>query len=141
VNDVWLGRLAASKGTRPDVRKFGTTLVDAHRAANTELRTLATAKRLPFATEPNARLHATIQRMSKLNGEAFDRAIMGELFARQTRNRALFQRTAQNGTDPRVKAFASKVLALVQEHQVIARDLTLKVVGTSRPRSAAVGGE
>jgi putative membrane protein len=132
ITDVLLGRLAARKATDQSVRQFGQQMMDAYSRVNTELKYLAKSKQLTLDQEISDDQRATVRRLSALDGAAFDRAVMNEMLAKYTRDRALFQRTARRGTDPAVKAWAAKILPAMQEHQQHAEGIARKLAGASR---------
>lgn len=129
IAEVALGRLAVQKATDPAVRQFGQQMVDAHTKTNGELQPLAKAKRFTLPTEESAAQKATLDRLSKLSGAPFNQALMSEMVGKHTRERALIQRLAQKANDPDLRAWGTRTLPSVQEHQKMANDITLKLVG------------
>lgn len=117
MTEVALGKMAAEKGTRQDVKDFGQKMVDDHSKANDELKSLASSKSMTLPSAPNAKDQATIDKMSAMSGKAFDAAYIKDMVADHKMDIALFQKEANSGSDPDVKAFASKTLPTLQEHQ------------------------
>src|SRR5579885_1157926 len=72
--EVELGKLAADKGTSPDVKAFGQRMVDDHTKANDQLKSVASQENIALPTDINAKDKAEKDRLSKLSGAAFDRA-------------------------------------------------------------------
>src|SRR2546422_8381365 len=72
--EVELGKLAAQKGQKDDVKKFGQRMVDDHSKANDELKTLAQQKNIPLPAGPDPKAKALEARLEKLSGAQFDRA-------------------------------------------------------------------
>jgi putative membrane protein len=63
-----------------------------------------------------------MNRLSKLSGAQFDRAYMQDMVKDHEEDVAEFQREANNGSDPDVKAFAGKTLPTLQSHLQSAQD-------------------
>jgi putative membrane protein len=128
--EVELGKLAADKATKDDVKKFGQRMADDHGKANDELKSLAQRKNITLPTAIDPQHKATVDRLSKLSGDAFDRAYMQEMLRDHRKDVAEFKTESRSGKDPDVKAWASKTLPTLEEHLKLAQD-TNKAVGTS----------
>lgn len=126
--EVEMGRLAAEKASSPDVKQFGQRMVDDHSKANDELKAVASQKGLTLPTELAAADKATLDRLSKLSGEAFDRAYMSDMVKDHRKDVAEFKKEATAGKDADVKAFAGKTLPTLEEHLKMAQDVHGKVM-------------
>lgn len=129
--EVELGRLAADKATNADVKQFGQRMVDDHSKANDELKGLASQKNITLPTETDAKHKATQARLSKLSGDAFDKAYMADMVADHNKDVAAFTRASKTAKDADLKAWAGKTLPTLQEHQKMAKDVAAKVRGTA----------
>src|ERR1044071_4380971 len=87
--EVELGRMAASKATNADVKKFGQRMVDDHGKALDELKSIA--------------------------GEEFDKAYVKEMVKDHDTDVKLFERESQHGTNAAIKDYAGKTLPTLQE--------------------------
>jgi putative membrane protein len=105
-------------------------MVDDHGKANDELKTLAQNKSITLPTTLDPKHKATVDRLSKLSGDAFDRAYMTEMLKDHRKDVAAFKTESTSGKDADIKAFASKTLPTLEEHLKMAQD-TNKAVGTS----------
>ena len=114
--EVQLGKLAQSHAASDKVKTFGQRMVDDHTKANDELSKIAGQKGVTLPTSLNAKDQATMDRLSKLNGAAFDRAYMQDMVKDHREDIAEFKKEANSGQDPDFKAFASKTLPTLQEH-------------------------
>src|SRR5262249_13497583 len=74
--EVELGKTASEKGQTAEVKRFGQKMADDHGKANDELKSLASSKNVTLPTEIDAKHKAVADRLSKLSGDAFDRAYM-----------------------------------------------------------------
>ncbi|HTL30128.1 MAG TPA: DUF4142 domain-containing protein, partial [Tepidisphaeraceae bacterium] len=101
--EVALGKLAAEKATSADVKAFGQKMADDHGKANDELKSLAQTKNVTLPTEIDAKHKAVVDRLSKLSGEAFDRAYMQAMLKDHRADISEFNRESKSGKDPDVK--------------------------------------
>jgi putative membrane protein len=131
--EVELGKVAAEKGSRDDVKKFGQRMADDHSKAGDELKTLAQSKNITLPTAVDSKDKATADRLAKLSGAAFDRAYMQHMVAGHRKAVAAFKRESTSGKDPDVKAWAAKTLPTIEDHLKSAQEIArnVGVVGTS----------
>jgi len=129
--EVEIGRLASDKATSQQVKDFAKKMVDDHSKANDELKSIASSKNITVPTETDAKHKATIDRLSKLSGEQFDRAFAQDMLSDHKKAVSAFKTESKSGKDPEVKAFASKTLPTLEAHLKEAQDLNKTVVGTS----------
>lgn len=121
--EVELGQLAAQKGASDAVKQFGQRMVDDHGKANTELMTLATSKGLTLPTTLDDKHRAQVTKLSAMSGADFDRAYSKMMLKDHEKDVSEFEKQSMKGTDPDVKAFASKTLPTLQEHLTMVRAL------------------
>jgi len=131
--EVELGKLAADKGSRDEVKKFGQRMADDHSKANDELKSLAQTKNVTLPADVDAKDKATHDRFAKLSGAAFDRAYIQHMVAGHRKAVAAFKKESTSGKDPDVKAWATKTLPTIEDHLKTAQDIAknVGVVGTS----------
>ena len=75
-------------------------MVDDHSKANDELKTLAKNKNITVPGDLEAKDKAERDRLSKLSGEAFDRAYMNAMLKDHRQDVAEFKTEASNGKVP-----------------------------------------
>jgi len=114
--EVELGNVAQSNGQNDDVKKFGQRMVNDHSKAGDELKNLASQKNVTLPTSLDAMDQATKDRLSGMNGAAFDHAYMTDMVKDHKTDIALFEREARHGQDPDVKAWAAKTLPTLRDH-------------------------
>jgi putative membrane protein len=114
--EVQLGQLAAQNGNSDRVKQFGQRMVDDHSKANDQLKQVAQQKGVTIPTELSAKDQAEKDRLSKLKGDAFDRAYMKHMVMDHKTDVAEFQKEAKSGKDNDVKNFASQTLPILQDH-------------------------
>jgi predicted outer membrane protein len=127
--EVELGNLAIQRAASNAVRDFAQRLVIDHSAANAELAGLSAQKgiSLPQSLLPK---HAAMRdRLSGLSGPDFDRAYMQQMVSDHNEDIAAFQREAQSGSAPEIKAWAAKTLPTLQQHLALAQTVNNQVAG------------
>ena len=125
--EVELGRLAADKASNPEVKQFGQRMVDDHGKANDELKSLASQKSVTLPPSPEASQKATQARLSKLSGDAFDRAYMQDMVKDHDKDVAAFKRASTTAADADLKAWAAKTLPTLEEHEKQAKSINAKL--------------
>jgi len=125
--EVQLGQLAESNASSQQVKNFGQRMVTDHTKANDELKSIASRKGMTLPTGLDAKDQAEYDRLSKLNGAAFDRAYMQMMVSDHRKDVNEFENEANNGTDPDLKAFAGKTLPTLHEHLQMAETTDAQV--------------
>ena len=133
--EVELGRLAAQQGASDAVKQFGQRMVDDHSNANTELTTLATSKGITLPTSIDDKHRQDVTKLSAMSGAEFDRAYSKMMLKDHEKAVSNFEKQSEKGTDPDVKAFASKTLPTLQEHLTMTRALPGNERGTGNSNS------
>jgi putative membrane protein len=119
--EVQLGQLAQQKAASPTVKQFGQRMVTDHSQANQALEQIAKQQNLTLPTQPDSQQQATIQRLQGLSGTAFDSAYTQDMVTDHHQDIADFQKEANSGQDPQLKAFAQKYLPVLQQHLQLAQ--------------------
>jgi putative membrane protein len=126
--EVALGKLAVQKASSNDVKQFGQRMVDDHSKANDQLMGLASKDNFSIPDRIDAKDQAMIDRLSSLTGSTFDRDYMRRMVVDHEEDIAKFQREANSGTNPDLKAWASNTLPTLQDHLHQAKN-TQKAIG------------
>jgi putative membrane protein len=127
VAEVELGRLAVQRAASDVVRQFGQRMMTDHGAANQELMQLAQQKGVMLPQQPDAKHRAAIDRLAALTGAQFDQAYMAEMMRDHQADAVVFEREVREGQDADLRAWASKVLGTVREHQRVAGDIHSRI--------------
>ena len=114
--EVELGRIAAQNGASAEVKQFGQRMVDDHSKANEELMTLATSKGITLPTTLDDKHKEHLTKFSSMSGADFDRAYGKEMLSDHRKDVSEFEKESTKGTDPDLKAFATKTLPTLLEH-------------------------
>jgi putative membrane protein len=137
--EVQLGNLAKDKASNPDVKQFGERMATDHAKANDELKQLAQQKNVTVPTELDKKNQALVDRLSKLSGDAFDKAYMRAMVSDHKHDVAGFKRESTSGKDADVKSWAEKTLPTLQEHLTLAEQTASKV-GVSGATATGTSG-
>jgi putative membrane protein len=120
--EVTEGKFAATRSKNADVKALGNRLVKDHSAANKELTAVMKTKHIPAGTatkEPEPWRTQT--------GAAFDRAWVDHVIEDHEKDIAEFEKEANSGSDPELKAWASGKLPTLREHLKMAQDAKAKL--------------
>jgi len=126
--EVELGKLALDKSKNEDVRSFAQKMVTDHTQANNELKDLAKKKNLDVPKDTDQRHEKVIAELKKKSAADFDRAFAQHMAKDHDQAVSLF-RSASNSSsiDPDIRAFATKTLTTLQEHERLAAQLNASV--------------
>ncbi|MGE5833438.1 MAG: DUF4142 domain-containing protein [Acidobacteriota bacterium] len=113
--EIECANLANTKSTNDQVKALASKLLTDHQENQSELQSLASTKHVTLSSEVPAAKKGVKDRLSKLDGAAFDKAYVAEMIKDHKAAIAAFQREAKS-TDPDVKAFADKTLPTLKEH-------------------------
>ena len=113
--EVEMGKMAAQNGQSADVKKFGNRMVTDHSKANNELMALAKEEGVSLPGAKSAGKWKS------------DKAYMDDMVKDHQTDLAEFQKEAQSGTEPDVKAFAAKGAKMVSSHLKMAQQTQSKL--------------
>lgn len=114
--EVQLGKLAVERGSSARVKEYGQEMVNEHTQANQELMQLAMQKGVELPTEMSSQNKALTDRLSGLSGTSFDKAYKQAMIESHNQAIALFQAQSQQGQEPELKGWATKLLPNLQAH-------------------------
>ena len=121
--EVKLGQLAEERGSNPAVKNFGRRMVQDHSKANEQLKNATSTESIPLPNEIDKSDQATYDRLSKLSGDAFDRAYARDMVKDHSKDVSEFQKEAKNGQNDAIKNFAAQTLPILQNHLDQARQM------------------
>jgi putative membrane protein len=122
--EVQAGQLASSKATDPNVKSFGSLLVDQHSAANNELVQLANSKKVELPAAPSRSMRREIEKLGKLSGKDFDQHFVREVGIKDhEKDIRDFEKASKQVKDPELKGWIDKTLPTLREHLAQARKL------------------
>jgi putative membrane protein len=124
--EVQMGQLALQKAASPQVKQFAQRMVTDHTQANRDLMSLSKSENLNLPKQMDAQHKHEMDRLSAMSGNAFDTAYMQHMVQDHRETVADFQKQAQSGSDPALKAFAQKYLPIIQQHLQMAETSAAK---------------
>ena len=130
MDEVKTGELAQSHATRQDVKDFGKHMMQDHKKMGDEVNALAARKGVELPKFITTMESVSYKMLSAKNGVDFDKAYISGMLKDHNNDIAAFEKEANTGKDPDVKALASKALPTLRQHlqmvQKIASDLGVK---------------
>ncbi|HEY7210083.1 MAG TPA: DUF4142 domain-containing protein [Bryobacteraceae bacterium] len=128
MTEVKLGQLAQSNGSSSAVKDFGKRMETDHSKANDELKSVAEREHLQLPSEANNADQAAYDRLSKLQGTAFDKAYARAMVRDHEKDVAAFEKEASSGTNQQIKDFAQRTLPTLKEHLKQAKEMEKTVM-------------
>lgn len=125
--EVELGNLAMQNASSDAVKQFAQRMVNDHGKANEELASMASQKGVTLPTDVASDGKKMHDRLSKMQGAAFDKAYMQHMVKDHQKDVAEFEKQSNSGSDPDLKAWASKTLPKLREHLEQARSISQTV--------------
>ena len=130
--EVEAGKLAADKGTNPDVKAFGQKMVDDHGKANDKIKQIAGDKGVKLPTELGTLDKHAIEKLQKATGADFDRLYISEMVKDHKKDVSDFQHESKAAKDNDVKTFASDTLPTLQDHLKMAEAAATKIGASTK---------
>jgi putative membrane protein len=124
--EIQAAQIALSKTQSPDVRHFAKRMIRDHTRAGHELDRVLAEDRQAAPPEPQGQAPGQtplpsdqaekLQQLQSLSGPDFDRSYVAIMVKDHQDDVGLFRAYAHGGDDPHVKAFARKVLPMIESH-------------------------
>jgi putative membrane protein len=116
-----LARLAQERAVRPAVKSYADTLVQDHTRYDSALHDLAAKKGMALENLPSGQNKATLDRLKRTKGAAFDSAFITEARRVNGASMRAFRAEAAQTTDPEIRQFITDHLAMDEQHDRLAR--------------------
>jgi putative membrane protein len=140
--EVEAARLAMQRASSPDVKQFAQQLMKDHTDANEKLMQIAQDKGIQLPKQLDAKHRQHIDKLSKLNGEEFDREFIREMGLKDhKKDIQAFEKQARQGKDTELKTFAEETLPVLQKHLAMAQKVASAESAEARGGGAAASGE
>jgi putative membrane protein len=142
--EIEAGKLATTKASNADVKKFAQQMVDDHGKELQELQKLAQAKNVDLPSAPDAKHQRAMKKLQGLSGADFDREYMRMQVKDHRDAHKLAERTGKRAEDEQLKAAAQKAAPEIQEHLKMAQQIAGQQKGgaaSGKSRKAAEGGQ
>jgi predicted outer membrane protein len=132
IAEVEAGKIAQSKSKNDQVKSFAQQMIDDHGKALTEVQQLAQQKGVTLPTEPDAKHKAMAKKLEAMSGEAFDKAYMKNAGVADHKTvHSMLMRDETRAKDPDVKALATKMAPVVEQHLKSAQSMPAVATGTT----------
>jgi putative membrane protein len=122
MTEVEAGKLAQEKASSQGVKDFGAKMVQDHSANDADLMALAKTKDVTVSDKLDASHQAMIDKMSKLSGDAFDKAYVKDQVDGHKKMLKLMK-SEESSKDADLKDFSTKTADTVKMHLTMAQDL------------------
>jgi len=134
--EVALSQIAVERAANAEVKRFAQTMIDDHKKANDELKSLSHQEKITLPDEPTAEQRAAADRLRQQSGSSFDKAYVQQMLADHQKAVDLFRKaSADNGVDTNLRQFAGKTLPTLEHHLQEVQDLSSDVGNASRQSS------
>lgn len=122
--EVEFAKLAVDRASKEEVKYFAATLQREHTNANERLMRIALQNGWDAPKQISAEQRKTLEKLSKLKGDAFDQAFMQEAGMKDhTKDIELFEKQAKDGKEPQLIAFAEETLPTLKSHLQMAKKI------------------
>jgi putative membrane protein len=121
MHEVHMGNLGLERGQSQAVKSFSQRIVTDHSKANQKLETLANRKGVTLPGDDAKTV--TSMPIAAKNGAEFDREYARMMVEDHQKDIAAFEKEANSGSDPDVKAFAKETLPTLRAHLQAAETL------------------
>lgn len=115
MKEVALGELARDKASSQGVKEFGRMMVDDHSKANDQLKAFAKQNNVQLP-EGEKGSDKELTELSKLSGEAFDKAYVEVMLKDHKKDVSEFERASRSAANPELKAWIEKTLPTLRSH-------------------------
>lgn len=114
--ELQISNMALQKSNSDQVKQLAQKLIDDHTKTTNSMKEIASKKGLTLPTQPNARHQALATKLQGENGAQFDKDYVTANSMDHHKVTKAFEKEANSGQDPDIKAFASQYLPSIQEH-------------------------
>jgi putative membrane protein len=127
MDEVRLGEMAQQKASNDRVKAFGKHMVDDHSKMANDVQAIASQKNINLPADITITEKASNKLLSSKSGDSFDKSYMSAMLKDHKDDIQAFEKEANSGTDPDVRALASKALPTLREHLKMAEDVARQV--------------
>jgi putative membrane protein len=121
--EIQIGNMANKRAASSQVKGYASMLVKDHKAAGDKMVEVLKGRKLAIATGVDKETKEEISRLSKLEGNEFDRAFIHCMVKGHKEAIALFENQAKNGQEEDIRSFAKEILPDLRKHLSKANEL------------------
>jgi putative membrane protein len=116
MTEVELGKVAEKNGQRDDVKSFGGHMIKDHGKAGENLKSVASKMNVSVPDKVSSKHQATIDKMSKMSGPAFDNAYIKAMVEDHEKDIAEFEKARGQVSNEDLKKFIDETVPVMKEH-------------------------
>lgn len=116
LEEIEIGKLAQTKGTNAEVKKFGQMLVDEHTKAASEVSTLAKAKNFTLPTSLTEDGQDKYNKLNEKSGADFDKKFADMMVDGHEKAIDKIKKAAENAKDADVRQWATNSIPVLTTH-------------------------
>ncbi len=120
--EVELAKLAETNASSQVVKDFSKHIVEDHSKANEELKALALSKSISLPDALSEKYQKKVEDLSKKSGAEFDKDYIDLMVSDHKDDIKAFEKEAEKGNDPEIKAFAESKLPTLKHHLQMAEE-------------------
>ncbi|MFL6565881.1 MAG: DUF4142 domain-containing protein [Burkholderiales bacterium] len=124
--EVQAGKLAQTKASSDEVKKFAQHMVDDHSKMLNEQQSMAQAKGVSLPKEPAKADKSALKKLQSASGDQFDRSYMQQMVKDHEKALKIVQDTAKGAKDPELKQAAQKAAPEIEKHLEMAKQIASK---------------
>jgi len=121
--EINIGRLAAQRASRQDVRQFANQLVQDHSMNLQQLNQLANRNHWKGAERMDQEHQQLFQKLATMEGQQFDREFVQKMVEGHKKAAEAFKHASENCKNAELKQYATQTLAAIQQHEKEAQRL------------------
>lgn len=125
--EINFANLAISKTSNADIKMYANMMLKDHGAANDELMALAKSKNISLPVSMSSEHQKTRNELAEKSGTDFDKLYLDVMEKDHVKVLAFMEHEAREGTDPDLKAFASKTVPVINAHLNAVRKIKEKL--------------
>ncbi|MBB6612786.1 DUF4142 domain-containing protein [Pontibacter sp. Tf4] len=121
--EVQAGNIAQQRATDQKVKDYAKMMVEHHTQASQEMNTVASQMSLTLTQALHPMHQEMLDELNNYTGNDFDEKYMDIMERAHKMDIAMFEAKSQNAQNPSVKAFATKTVPTLRNHQQMADDI------------------
>jgi putative membrane protein len=121
--EIEIGKLAQTKSTNPEVKKFGKMLVDEHTKSAGEVKKIAESRNFSLPTSITEEGKDEYNKLNEKTGVDFDKKFADMMVDGHEKAIDKFTKASENATDQEIKTWASNNVSTLTAHLQHAKQL------------------
>ena len=122
--EINIGRLAAQRASRQDIRQFANKLVQDHSANLNQLNQMANRNNWKNGERMDQEHQQLFQKLAALQGQQFDTEFLQKMVDGHKKVAEMFKHASENCKNAEIKQYATQTLAVIRQHEQEAQRLS-----------------